>query len=262
MDLNTLPPIAETAPVTPEAPAAPSAVEPGPSAPPSKTFTEADLNRVRSEVKEQLYSRLSTQEETLKQLQEELATQRAAREAEEQAKAEIMKKAEEEAEAKRKAELSAKALVEEQRTEFEARLAAIEEQRQKEAELYAKERAWQELQRYKSQAVAAAQNEIAPELLDLIGGEDQATIDASIAAMKEKSAAIAASVQQAQTQARANMRGTAPTGYGIGPGGTVGESLKLTPEQIRDMPMSEYVKRRTQQGMPGSERASNQGMFG
>ncbi|MFI1796574.1 hypothetical protein ACH427_04340 [Streptomyces sp. NPDC020379] len=261
MDVNTLPSAAETTPDNPETVATTSPTDAVPGTP-SKTFTADDLNRVRSEVKEQLYGRLSAQEETLKQLQEELATQRAAREAEEQAKADIAKRADEEAEAKRRAELSAKALVEEQRTEFEARLAAIEEQRQKEAELYAKERAWQELQQYKSQAVAAAQNEIAPELLDLISGDDTSAIDASIAAMKEKSAQIAASVQQAQTQARANMRGTAPTGYGIGAGGTVGETMELTPEQIRDMPMSQYMKLRSRPNMPGATRASNQGMFG
>ncbi|MCC3766060.1 hypothetical protein [Streptomyces sp. UNOC14_S4] len=261
MDQNTLTASAE--PETSEAAIAQSPVQADAHADtPTRTYTDDDLERARKQEKDKLYSRMSAQEKMLTQLQEELATQRAAREAEQKAKDEAAQKAAEEAEAKRKAELSAKALVEEQRHEFEARLAAMEEQRQKEQELYAKERAWQELQQYKTEAIAAAQNDIAPELLDLIAGDDKPTVDASIEAMKAKSAQIAASVQQAQVQARANMRGTSATGYGVGSGGIVGEVQELSAEQIRNMPMAEYVKRRTQQGMPGSVRASGQGLFG
>lgn len=232
-----------------------------PKPPETKTFTEDDLNKARQQEREKLYGRLETQQETLNRLQADLEAREAARKEEEDAAADAVAKAQKEAEDKRQRELSAKTLLAEKETEWEAKLTALQEQIAERDALAAKEREFADLQQYQSQALAAAADEIAPELHDLVRGSSREEIDASVTAMKAKSQAIVQSLQTAQTQARAQMQGTQPTGYGIGPGGAMGETRQLSVEDIKNMPMSQWAEIRKQ--IPGiSSSPSNRGILG
>ncbi|WP_409238366.1 hypothetical protein [Streptomyces sp. PA5.6] len=232
-----------------------------PQPPETKTFTEDDLAKARQQEREKLYGRLETQQETLNRLQADLDAREAARKAEEEAAAEKVAQAEKEAEEKRQRELSAKTLLAEKETEWEAKLTALQEQIAERDALAAKEREFVELQQYQTQALAAAADEIAPELHDMVRGSTREEIDASVAAMKAKSAAIVQSLQAAQTQARAQMQGTQPTGYGIGPGGAMADTRQLSVEDIRNMPMSQWAEIRKQ--IPGiSASSTNRGILG
>lgn len=232
-----------------------------PQPPENKTFTEDDLNKARQQEREKLYGRLETQQEMLNRLQADLEAREAARKAEEEAAAEKVAQAEKEAEEKRQRELSAKTLLAEKETEWEAKLTSLQEQIAERDALAAKERAFAEISAYQAQALAAAADEIAPELHDMVRGSTREEIDASVAAMKAKSAAIVQSLQAAQTQARAQMQGTQPTGYGIGPGGAMGETRQLSVEDIQNMPMSQWAEIRKQ--IPGiGSSPSNRGILG
>ncbi|MFE9412322.1 hypothetical protein ACFYN0_26540 [Streptomyces sp. NPDC006704] len=236
-------------------------VPPAPPQETTKTFTEDDLNRARQQEREKLYGRLESQDETLKQLKADLDAREAARKAEEEAAAEAIAKAEKEADEKRQRELSAKSLLAEKETEWEAKLTSLQAQIAERDALAAKERQFNELQQYQAQVLAAAADEIAPELHDLVRGSTREEIDASVAAMKAKSQAIVQSLQAAQTQARAQMQGTQPTGYGIGSGGALGETRQLSAADIQNMSMAEWAKIRTQ--IPGiGQSANSRGIFG
>ncbi|GHB52297.1 hypothetical protein GCM10010331_44850 [Streptomyces xanthochromogenes] len=225
-----------------------------------RTFTEDDLNKARQQEREKLYGRLEAQDETLKQLKADLDARETARKAEEAAAADAIAQAEKEAEEKRRRELSAKSLLAEKETEWETKLASLQAQIAERDALAAKERQFNELQQYQAQALAAAADEIAPELHDLVRGNTREEIDASLAAMKAKSAAIVQSLQAAQTQARAQMQGTQPTGYGIGPGGSIPDTRQLTVQEINDMDMSQFGELRKQLGIGQS--ANSRGLFG
>ncbi|WP_030660898.1 hypothetical protein [Streptomyces rimosus] len=244
-------------------PAAPPAApaETPPTAAPPTTEQPATTTSSKSTEQESLLPRLESQQEVLDRLQADLDAREAERKAKEEEEAEAAAKAAEENEKQRRSTLSAKALLAEKEAEWEAKLADLQRQIAERDALAAKEKEYVELQQYQAQALAAAADEIAPELHDLVKGGSREEIDASVAAMKQKSAAIVASLQAAQTQARAAMRGTAPTGYGIGPEGAMGDVTTLTPEQIADMPMSEYAAWRMKQGRPGAPRPQNRGFI-
>ncbi|KUL44751.1 hypothetical protein ADL22_12465 [Streptomyces sp. NRRL F-4489] len=226
-----------------------------------KALTEDDIARARQQERETLTNRLESQQEVLDKLATDLQQREAKRKADEEAAAEAQRVAEEEAERKRRSELTAKTLLAEKEKEWEAKLADLQKQIAERDALAAKEREFAELQSYRSAALAQAADNIAPELQDLVTGNTKEEIDESIAAMAAKSAAIVQSIQAAQTQARAQMRGTQPTGYGIGPGGAMGDTRQLSVEEISTMPMSRWAEVRKQ--IPGIASSSgDRGMFG
>ncbi|MDJ0463116.1 hypothetical protein [Streptomyces sp. H27-C3] len=232
-----------------------------PKPPETRTFSEDDLNRARQQEREKLYGRLETQQETLNRLQADLEAREAAQKAEEATAADAVATAEKEVEDKRQRELSAKTLLAEKETEWEAKLTALQTQIAERDALATKEKEFADLQQYQAQALTSAANEIAPELHDLVRGNTREEIDASVAAMKAKSAAIVQSLQSAQTQARSQMQGTQPTGYGIGSGGAMGETRQLSVDDIKNMPMSKWAEVRKQ--IPGvGQSPNNRGIFG
>src|SRR5262249_3811572 len=124
---------------------------------------------------------------------------RADREAEARAEAEAAAKKAAEAEMdakalieKRSAELQAK--YQKQSDEWAAQVAGLTTQMEQQTALFAKEREFQALANYATEVVNAHRDEIAPELMDLIGGNTKEEIDASVARMVEKTSQILAGV--------------------------------------------------------------------
>lgn len=240
--------------------------DPSPATPPPPAepqFTAEDIAKARKEEKDKLYKKMEAQEEALKQFQAEVEALRKAREAEEAEK--DAKRQEREAAAKQKAEeeASAKELLKMKEQEWNARFEALQqEQAQKEA-LLAKEREFLRVQNYIQARVSEERDNIAPELLDFVGGNTEEEVENSLAIVKQKSAAILENIQQTLQQARAGMRGVSPTGYSTtGPMDTEPGTKSFTPEELKNMKMSDYAKYRD--SLLGTSRTaqSNRGLYG
>ena len=101
---------------------------------------------------------------------------------------------------------------------------------------------------------------IVPELIDLISGNSKDEIEQSIAMLKEKSASISQSVQQAMQNAKQQMVGTRVTSPAAGPLDNDSSQQSYTPDSIRNMSMDDYAKQRAKLlGTAASNRG--QGLF-
>jgi DNA repair exonuclease SbcCD ATPase subunit len=219
----------------------------------SRLFTEDDVANIRRQEKDKLYKKIEEESSRVKSLEEQLSViskerEEARREAEERAKAEQELIRQREAE-----ELSAKELlsVREQEfnqklqsveQEFSQRLAEIEQQRQAQAALLEREREIQAIESYRQRRIDEESEAIIPELRDLISGNNQDEIEASIAVLRDRSNAIINSIQQATQQSR--LRGAPVTAPPTGPLENQTEYQTLSADDIRNMPMDQYMKMR------------------
>lgn len=255
-----------------QAPPPPAAivVEPVAPAPAPQVWTQAQVDaeraRVRQEEKDKLYATQTEQAQRLAEFEKTVAELQASEQAKiAAAAAEAAKEARETAEAEWN-ELSSKDAVEKVRGEFDQRFQALQQEREVERAAFAKEREFTQLAEYARTAVATAvsANELAPELADLVRGNNQQEIDASLELLKAKSAEIGASVAAAMAQQAPQPlppRGVAPTGYApTGPmDGTPG-TRTLSVEDIKAMDMNEFAKYRGQL-LGAASYTSERGMF-
>ncbi|KJK55351.1 hypothetical protein [Saccharothrix sp. ST-888] len=232
-------------------------------------FTTADIERVRQEEKEKLYGRLNKADERaaaveaeLQRMKDEATAREAAADADRAREAQdqgLREKAE------REAEMSARDLLEARSREWEQRFEVLQRERETERATLAKETEFAQLAAYTQERLAQEREarSIAPELVDLVAGNSREEVDASIELLKAKTESILQSVQQAQVAQRAQMRGTAPTGFtGHGPLDNESGARQYTPEQIKNMPMHEYKKYRSQLLGAAASEAGNRGLFG
>lgn len=218
-----------------------------------RVFSEDEVHKIRQQEKEKMYKRLEDADHRVKAMEEQLnviSTERekAIKEAEERAKkeAEILRQREVE-------ELSAKELLLRRETEFNQRINQVEEewsnkfqeleqQRQAQDALLEKERYLQQLDSYRQRRLQAEQESIIPELRDLISGNTEEEIENSISVLKERSNAIIESIQRTSQPARP--KGAPITAPPTGPLDNQPDYQTLTAEDIRNMPMDQYVKMR------------------
>lgn len=230
-----------------------------------RTFTAADLARVRQEEKDKLYPELNSYKEQLNSIQQEMLTIRTEREANEKALREQQAAAEEAARLQREAEMTARELVEQKLKEnndtWESRFTALQTERDTERALAQKEREYNELVDYRTSRIAETANDIAPQFHNFITGETREQIDAAIEAAKAATQSIFEQVQGAQ-QAQPP-RGVSPTGYtAFGPlDGNLGQQ-QITPADINKMSMAQFAEFRDKSGMSARDAARNRGLFG
>ena len=242
-------------------------------------FTAEDVEKARREAIQQareeerakLYPQRDKQKEQFDAMQAEVAELRkaeAARAKEAEKRAAEVEKARK---AKEDAEKSAKELLAEREQTWQQKLDDIQKaQNDKLAEIaqaqqvqqayWEKEREAAQLAIYARDRVAAEQDNIAPELIDLITGNTPEEIDASVEDMKARTARIVEGMRQAQGAARAGMPGIAPSAgaTAITPGLDTGGKT-LTPEDIKGMSMQEFAALRQSAGI-GTR--GGQGIFG
>jgi len=223
--------------------------------PKGKIFTEDEVEKIRQQEKDKLYKRIEEADTRVKSMEEQMAELAAEREA---ARKEADEKARMEQELLRQREeqeLSAKELLLKREEEFNAKLESIDQdyrrrfeeieaQRTQQEALLEKERRLQELNSYTGRRMAEEQENIIPELIDLVSGNTEEEIENSIAVLRERSSAIIESIQQATQQQQGRLRGVSPTAPPVGPMETQMEYQTLTAEDIRNMPMDQYAKMR------------------
>ena len=205
-------------------------------------------------------------------MQAEVARLQKAEEARAKEAEKAAKQAEEAKKKAAEAELSAKELLEKRQAEWdeqlkaanaaqEARIEELRKQQEMQQAMFAKEQELAQLALYVRDRVAAEQDNIAPELIDLIGGNTKEEVDASVEDMKARTARIVEGMRQAAIGARAQMPGVASSGgaTAITPGLDTGQQ-ELSPEDIKGMSMADYAKLR--QGLGYAQAGSGRGIFG
>lgn len=219
----------------------------------ARTFTEGDVEKIRQQEKDKLYKRLEDSDGRVKTLEDQLSV--LTHESNEN-RAEAARLAKAEADALRKREeeeLSAKDLIAKRETEFderlksvetewEGRLAKIEEERASQEAMLEKERRYRELEVYLQRRMTEEEEYIIPELRDLVSGVTEEEIENSIAILRERSNAILESIQQSAQPS--GLRGSPVTAPPVGPMETQTEQQTLSAEDIRDMPMEQYMQMR------------------
>lgn len=219
-----------------------------------KFYTDEDLAKVRSQEKEKLYPQIES-------LKEELSTIKKEREEEAARKAEA-----EAAEAERlrqlaESELDVRDLLKKKEQEWQEQLERERQERERAFALLEREKTYADLQAYRQQVVEAERENIIPELVDLISGNTQEEIAASVEGLKARSAKILESVQSATQNARREMKGTSVSAPPAGPLETNSEQRPLTPQEIAGMSMNDYAKYR-ERIMSESARGKSRGLFG
>ena len=224
-------------------------------------YSADDIAKAREQEKAKLYPQMEKMKEelsSLKKAREEQAAKEAEREqriAEELVRKEAQKKEEEES------ELSFKDLLKKKEQEFQSQLEAERLERERAFALLEQERKFQEVMNYRQQRVEQERDNIVPELIDLIDGNSADEVEQSIAMLKEKSARILSSAQQAMQNARQQMAGTRITNPAAGPLDNDSEQKSYSPDSIREMSLADYAKQRAKLlGTAASNRG--QGLFG
>jgi predicted lactoylglutathione lyase len=224
-------------------------------------YSADDIAKAREQEKAKLYPQMEKMKEelsSLKKAREEQAAKEAEREqrnAEELVRKEAQKKEEEES------ELSFKDLLKKKEQEFQSQLEAERLERERAFALLEQERKFQEVMNYRQQRVEQERDNIVPELIDLIDGNSADEVEQSIAMLKEKSARILSSAQQAMQSARQQMAGTRITNPAAGPLDNDSEQKSYSPDSIREMSLADYAKQRAKLlGTAASNRG--QGLFG
>jgi DNA repair exonuclease SbcCD ATPase subunit len=227
----------------------------------SARFTEEDIAKARSQEKAKLYPQLEKIQNELVALRKEkeerdiLEAEKAAKRAEREAQREAEKKA------KLEEEMNVKQLLKTKEQEWQARLEEERAAREQAFAMLQLEKEYNELQSYRQSRLAQEQDNIIPELLDLVNGNSRDEIEQSIAGLKERSAKIFESVQTANQQVRKEMKGASINASSSGLLDNDLGQRTYSPEDLRNMPMTEYAKNRDSLlGRIGNNRG--QGLFG
>ena len=222
-------------------------------APKGKIFTEDEVENIRKQEKDKLYKRIEEAESRYKSMEEQVTSLASDREKAIKEATEIARKEEEIRRQREFDELSAKELLKRTEDEFnvkiknvdaewQSRFAQIEAERSAQSALLDKERQLREVETYRQRRVHESQDEIIPELIDLVAGNTPEEIEASVEILRQRSAAIIESIQQATQPSR--VRGVVVTSPSVGPMETQTEYQTLNAEDIRNMTMDQYVKMR------------------
>lgn len=218
-----------------------------------KYFSEEEVQKIRQQEKGKMYKRLEDADTRVKTMEEQLSIlsrerESAIKDAETRARkeAELLRQREVE-------EMSAKELLLKREDEFNHRINQVEEewgqkfselekQRQAQDAMLEKERQMQQLETYRQRRIQAEQESIIPELIDLVTGNSEEDIENSIKVLRERSSAIIEAIQRTSQPARP--KGAPVTAPPTGPMDNQQEYQTLSAEDIRNMPMDQYVKMR------------------
>ena len=219
----------------------------------NKFYTEDDLSRVRTQEKDKLYPQIERLKEEVDVLKKEREEKIARKTAEEQEKQAIAKSQQE-------ADMDVRELLKTKEQEWNEQLERERGERERAFALLEREKSFSELNNYRQSRVDQERDNIIPELIDLITGNTQEEIEASITGLRDRSSRILESAQSAMQAARRDMTGTRVTSPQAGPMDINTGNRQFTSEEISAMPMNEYAKYR-QQLLSPSAQGRNKGLF-
>ena len=223
-------------------------------------FTADDIAKARAQEKAKLYPQLDKLQEELSILRKR-DEERAAVEAERALKRKERESLRaQEQKAKEEDEMSFKELLKNKEDEWAIKLDSERLEREKAFALLEREREFQDLQQYRQQRLEQERENVIPELIDLISGNNRDEIEMSIASLKERSTRIFDSVAQVAQQSRKEMVGTRITSPASGPLDNDSDSRAYSPNDINNMSMADYAKNRSK--LLGNSKNSGQGLFG
>lgn len=219
-------------------------------------FTTEDMAKARQQEKDKLYAQI----EEMRQEIERVKQERQEREQREAAQRAEQKEAER---TKREEEMDVRQLLTQRETEWERRFREMQEERERDKAIFERENAFRAVQDYRTERLTAEADNIMPELRDLVAGNTQEEIDASIENLKDRTNRILQQVASAQQQQHQQMPGTKVTSPPVGPVEEQAQYETLTPEDIRNMSIAEYSKRRNQLlGAAGQQNKRDRGLMG
>lgn len=216
-------------------------------------FSADDVQKIRQQEKDKMYKRLEEADRRTKAMEDQLNVISAEREQAIKEAAERTKTETEILRQREMEELSAKELLSKREDEFNQRINQVEQEwsekfsrleaeRQAQEALLEKERSAQQLESYRQRRLQEEQESIIPELRDLITGNTPEELENSITVLRERSSAIIESIQQASQPTR--IKGAPVTAPPVGPMDNQEEYQTLSAEDIRNMPMDQYMKMR------------------
>ena len=159
------------------------------------------------------------------------------------------------------ADLDVRELLKKKETEWSEQLVRERQERERAFALLEREKTFAEIQTFRQQRLEEEREAIIPELLDLVTGNTQDEINASIDGLKNRSTRILESAQQAMQSARKEMTGSRVTAPPTGPLDINSEQRNFTADEISAMPMNEYAKYRQRLLSPKAQGKSS-GLFG
>jgi len=221
--------------------------------PKGRVFSEDEVEAIRKQEKDKLYKRIEESDIRTKTLEDQISVIAKEREASINAAKDLVRKEEEVRHQREFDELSSKELLKRTEDDFntkikdidkvwQERFAGIEQERQASQALLEKEQQLRAVEVYRQRRLTEAQENIIPELLDLVSGNTPEEIDASVEILSQRSAAIIESIQQTTQPSR--VRGTVVSQPPVGPMETQTEYQTLNADDIRNMTMDQYVKMR------------------
>ena len=222
--------------------------QPMPQQPPSQEqrpayrWTDEDLEAARTQEKDKLYGRLNDVQAQMQALQEEREAERAERER-------LAQEAEAARLAREEQELDVRTLLEKRDQEFRQALEERDRRYEADRAIYEKERQLAEAEIYRRDRIEQEAQDILPELRDFVGGNTPEEIDASIEAIKARTAMIVqnfVSAEQPPVPFQPRM-GASPTAPPVGPLEQQPSQLDVNnPDVLRDMDMDTYKRLRPQ----------------
>jgi len=159
------------------------------------------------------------------------------------------------------ADLDVRELLKKKETEWSEQLERERQERERAFALLEREKTFAEIQNFRQQRLEEEREAIIPELLDLVTGNTQDEINASINSLKDRSTRILESAQQAMQSARKEMTGSRVTAPPTGPLDINSEQRNFTADEISAMPMNEYAKYRQRLLSPKAQ-GQGSGLFG
>ena len=224
-------------------------------------YSADDIAKAREQEKAKLYPQMEKMKEELAAAKAR-AEDAAAKDAErENLRATLEKEAEVKRNQQEEEQMSFKELLAKKEQEFNSQLENERLERERAFALLEQERKFQELMNYRQNRLEQERDNIIPELIDLIDGNTPDEVEQSISGLKDKSARILSSAQQAMQSARQQMAGTRITSPASGPLDNDSDQKSYTPDSIRDMSLADYAKQRAKLlGNAASNRG--QGLFG
>ncbi len=222
---------------------------------PGRTFTEAEVERIRKEEKDKLYAQLKDEADKRKAAEKELREKTKAEEEERLRLEEEQRKAAE-------AEMDARALIESRTAQWEAQFAEEREARARLEATLAQERRYNELQELRGDLIERERENILPELIDLISGSTPEEMEQTVVSLRQRSTAILGNVNAATSQARQQMQGASVTSPPVGPLEQDSQYQQLSAQEIADMDINTYAQHRDRLRGAVSSSVREHGIYG